>query len=138
MKFYEDIKNSNNIIKMNSQHMDRHYFAMQSVAFIIYEATIIFIILFSSCIILCTFQLLWTDLLEYYWNNVSEEQFVDKLHNIIIDVDPRIIIINSRCLLINIQRIYDRMNKYEKQQFDRLVYNNGLSDRLTKYYRKNI
>jgi hypothetical protein len=123
---------------MNSQHMDRHYFAMQSVAFIIYEATIIFIILFSSCIILCTFQLLWTDLLEYYWNNVSEEQFVDKLHNIIIDVDPRIIIINSRCLLINIQRIYDRMNKYEKQQFDRLVYNNGLSDRLTKYYRKNI
>lgn len=119
---------------MNNQHMERHYFAMQSVAFIIYEATIIFIILCSLCIILCTFQLL----LEYYWNNVSEEQFIDKLHNIIIEVDPRIIIINSRCLLINIQRIYNRMNNYEKQQFDRLVYNNGLSDRLTKYYRKNI
>ena len=123
---------------MNSQHMDRHYFAMQSVAFIIYEATIIFIILFSSCIILCVIQLLWTDLLEYYWNNVSEEQFVDKLHNIIIEVNPKIIIFDSRCLLINIQYIYERMNKYEQQRFDRLVYNYGLAERLSKFYRKNI
>jgi hypothetical protein len=118
--------------------MDRYYFAMQIVAFIIYEATIIFIILFSSCIILCVIQLLWVDLLEYYWNNVSEEQFVDKLHNIIIEVNPKIIIFDSRCLLTNVQYIYERMNKYEKQRFDRLVYNNGLDERLSNFYRKNI
>jgi hypothetical protein len=118
--------------------MEKPNFVFQSVLFIIYEATILFIILFSLCIILCIFHLLWIDLLEYYWNNTYEEKFIDKLHDTILEVDSRIIILNSRCLLINIQRIYDRMDKCEKQQFDRLVYNYGLADRLSNFYKKNI
>jgi hypothetical protein len=105
---------------------------------IIYEAIIIFTILFLTCILLCTIQLLWVDLLEYYWDNVSEHKFIDKLHNILIEVNPRIVIFDSRYLLTNIQYIYERMNKYEQQRFDRLVYNYGLAERLSKFYRKNI
>ena len=123
---------------VSSRNMDKHHFAAVSVLYIIYEAIIIFIILFLTCIILCTFQLLWVDLLEYYWDNVSEQKFIDKLHNILIEVNPRIVIFDSRYLLTNIQYIYERMNKYEQQRFDRLVYNYGLAERLSKFYRKNI
>ena len=90
---------------ISNRNMEKHYYVTLSLFMIIYEAIIIFIILFSACIILCTVQLLWIDLLEYYWNNVSEQKFIDKLHNIVIEVNPRIVIFDSRCLLINIQYI---------------------------------
>uniref|UniRef100_A0A6C0D7P7 Uncharacterized protein n=1 Tax=viral metagenome TaxID=1070528 RepID=A0A6C0D7P7_9ZZZZ len=123
---------------ISNRNMDKYYYVTLSLFMIIYEAIIIFIILFSACIILCTIQLLWVDLLEYYWNNVSEQKFIDKLHNVVIEVNPRIMIFDSRCLLINIQYIYEGMNKYEQQRFDRLVYNYGLAERLSTFYRKNI
>lgn len=118
--------------------MGKHYFALLSVLYIIYYTILTFATVLLFTLIIGTVQLLWIDLLEYYWNNVSEEKFVNEIHNIIIEVNPNIIIFENRSLLLNMQKIYERMNKFEQQRFDRLLYNNGLSERLCNYYRKNI
>jgi hypothetical protein len=69
---------------MMNLDMGKHYLAIQIVGIIVYSSVILFTILYSSCIILCILKFLWIQYLEYYWNNVIEEEFLDKLHNIIL------------------------------------------------------
>ena len=122
---------------MMNLDMGKHYFAIQIVGIIVYSSVILFTILYSSCIILCILKFLWIQYLEYYWNNVIEEEFFDKLHNIILEVNPNILVFGSarRSFIYSIKRIYDNMNEREKLEFIRLINNNGLDKRLRKYFR---
>ena len=100
---------------------------------ILHFVTINFIILYLTGIILCAIHFFWIQCLEHYWFYKSEDAFCEKLREIIIDVNPDIVVFSNRNLLYKLSYIYKNMKKIEKQTFLKQIYNNGLVKRVEKY-----
>jgi len=93
-----------------------------------------FIILYSVSIILCAVRFFWIQMLEKYWNLACEDVFCKKVHEIILEINPRIVVFSNRNLLYKMNYIIQKsMTLNEKLLFEKTIHENGLEPRLRKY-----